>query len=515
MSARQPFVPQQRPASRQANGSNPDAKAKLDDVTFKPNGLLDSVQGNHEQQVPGNPHQRGGSNIASLVNKPLNLAGFAKTKKPHNVALPFGNKSFDEDASRARSPNPRSAHQSMRIAMPSPFFPSTAGFVPVSAFRKAALPTSAPTLPSTSSTDGFGSNQAHIPAKPPGLDLSDSAHTSNLPQPGPPSHSRIRSSSRPSLEKIHEVAEEEENMQQYTNNNTQAGHHDSIDMYHSSSSPIPEQQHPIQMDVPYSNNAGFDRGEPMKPGLRRVQKRFLRTDEVEESSEYGHQTKKSRAGVEDDQQNAYYASEPPVLSQYNPTSQETAYDDNPFQMQQAHAPFVEQAQRVPGRDASVYEAPASTSAGDISREEHALRRLLGQDLDAYVDTHTEAYEQARKKWTECTVDEWKAGADELVIKFTKLLDFVKDHMTTKLLLYANLDQALDAHRTVLSKRDDALQDTHATLVKEAGQVIAGKLDGTANLMPGSFTSSRASLTNAPLQAQDSTTPGDAMTEEGD
>ena len=105
-------------------------------------------------------------------------------------------------------------------------------------------------------------------------------------------------------------------------------------------------------------------------------------------------------------------------------SQATAFDDNPFQMQHAHVPFVEQAQRVSRPDAATYEAPASTSAGDIVREDHALRRLLGQDLDAYVDAHTEAYEQARKKWTECTIDEWKAGADGKIISHSHFFNCV-------------------------------------------------------------------------------------------
>ena len=71
---------------------------------------------------------------------------------------------------------------------------------------------------------------------------------------------------------------------------------------------------------------------------------------------------------------------------------------------------------------------------------------------------------------------------------------------------------------MLSKRDDALQDTHATLVKEAGQVIAGKLGGAASLMPRSFADPQASLMNVPLQVQDATAPaalGDATTEKGD
>lgn len=41
----------------------------------------------------------------------------------------------------------------------------------------------------------------------------------------------------------------------------------------------------------------------------------------------------------------------------------------------------------------------------------SLYTLLGQDLDAYMDAHLRDYEEARKKWAECTIDEWQAGAD--------------------------------------------------------------------------------------------------------
>lgn len=91
------------------------------------------------------------------------------------------------------------------------------------------------------------------------------------------------------------------------------------------------------------------------------------------------------------------------------------YHDSPFQAQQAHAPFSEQAQLAPVSDPAMYRPPAQPSVGDTAREDHALRRLLGQDLDVYVEGHTEAYEQAKKKWTECTTEEWKAGADGIII----------------------------------------------------------------------------------------------------
>lgn len=41
----------------------------------------------------------------------------------------------------------------------------------------------------------------------------------------------------------------------------------------------------------------------------------------------------------------------------------------------------------------------------------ALFRLFGQELDTYADVQIDVYAQAKKKWSECTIEEWKAGAD--------------------------------------------------------------------------------------------------------
>ena len=45
------------------------------------------------------------------------------------------------------------------------------------------------------------------------------------------------------------------------------------------------------------------------------------------------------------------------------------------------------------------------------REDNALRRLLGQDLEECLEKHYDTYLEAKKKWSECDYDQWKAGAD--------------------------------------------------------------------------------------------------------
>lgn len=48
---------------------------------------------------------------------------------------------------------------------------------------------------------------------------------------------------------------------------------------------------------------------------------------------------------------------------------------------------------------------------DISRGAPQLKIFSGQDMDEYVATHMDRYEAARKRWTECTGEEWEKGAD--------------------------------------------------------------------------------------------------------
>ncbi|KAH9932008.1 uncharacterized protein BXZ73DRAFT_101388 [Epithele typhae] len=72
---------------------------------------------------------------------------------------------------------------------------------------------------------------------------------------------------------------------------------------------------------------------------------------------------------------------------------------------------------------------------DDGESKQALYRLLGQDLEACIEERAEEYERARKKWAECSDEEWAnganvhGGADRAVARFGKMLDFVKDRMS--------------------------------------------------------------------------------------
>lgn len=76
-----------------------------------------------------------------------------------------------------------------------------------------------------------------------------------------------------------------------------------------------------------------------------------------------------------------------------------------------------------------------------SSDIRGLDRLLGPGSNDYLDQHMEKYEASVKKWSECSLDEWKAGAErrsllvwfinlvtpnliEISGLFTKIIDFV-------------------------------------------------------------------------------------------
>ncbi|KAL5486014.1 hypothetical protein ACEPAI_7058 [Sanghuangporus weigelae] len=110
-------------------------------------------------------------------------------------------------------------------------------------------------------------------------------------------------------------------------------------------------------------------------------------------------------------------------------------------------------------------------------ENQALCRLLGIDFDHYFAEHIEQYEAAKKRWTSCSVEEWKTGAEEISAKFNKLIDFVKERMTAKLSLYASLHDKVAHHKVTLGERKSMLKNMQEQLVKDSGTVLGGAMNG--------------------------------------
>ncbi|TCD65260.1 hypothetical protein EIP91_002924 [Steccherinum ochraceum] len=427
MSARQPFVPA-RSASRAATASSTGQEHPAGDNRFDFNAAVDETQ-----PSPNNGHQpndtasSGGTaadtslpgvpgSIINGINKPLNLANFGKRKnKPEQhvfSAIAAKSRRSFEGAGLNRSPETLQ-QQGPRAR---PFSP----FVPQTPHTRAPRHSSPSRLQTTASADDLSSNQAHISTSrgflthPGDLDSTDALPFSTGLS------TNLRASSRPSLESIHENEEEERLMQ--AGDGSGRGQPDS---------------HMSQPVV--SNGTGG-------PDLRRSAKRFQHPEvDVEDAYEFDHASKRHKSVIVDDDD----------LEQYDRSSPYRQESEEPSH--QMRREIQANQQRVQATHAAV--------------EELALQRLLKQDPDKYVEEHLEAYNEARKKWSECSIDEWKAGADELTTKFAKMLDFVKDHMTAKIGLYTTLHAHVTNHRAVLSERDKTLKGAQDNLVRNGASVV--------------------------------------------
>ncbi|GJE97587.1 hypothetical protein PsYK624_138080 [Phanerochaete sordida] len=432
MSARQPFVPQQKPPFR----AQPDVE--------QPSGHSDSTNATHlNGPVPnsGFSHTSSGSHdtLTSFVsplngiNKPLNINGLARAK--------FSNarRSFEDSSSRAHSPRPSLAQHAARIPTSVGLLSTASGLSPMSAFRP-SLVQPASKSHSAAVSDDFSANQAHIPSSMTDLDDVEDAKRNNYISPPPPGFRR-HVHSRTSLEDIREEAEDElEALDPGSSSEAQRHQHDANFQEDSSS-------------IIY--NAAFSPSESMrnKPPLRRVTKRIERQEDMD-PEDRPRAAKRARVDKPEDSR---------VRGEQDEKSD--------FGTPPPPPPFSLPSMRTPSPPPYGYQRP-----GDVpEREDHAVRRLLGRDLDAYVSAHISTYEEAKKKWSECSQDEWVAGAQEIADRFTELIDFVKDHMTTKLKLYASLHSTLSTHRTVLSGREDTLKTARESLVRDSDKVVSGRL----------------------------------------
>ncbi|KAK0193385.1 hypothetical protein F5146DRAFT_926491, partial [Armillaria mellea] len=112
--------------------------------------------------------------------------------------------------------------------------------------------------------------------------------------------------------------------------------------------------------------------------------------------------------------------------------------------------------------------PNTLSQGN---NEGALDKLLGRDANVFAEEHMDNYEVLIEKWKNCTMDEWIAGADIIMVKYSKILEFVKTHMTTKLKLFASFDKQVDSHGVVLEERQKVLAGVKQRLVSESGNIL--------------------------------------------
>ncbi|KAI0364381.1 hypothetical protein BV20DRAFT_917313, partial [Pilatotrama ljubarskyi] len=464
MSARAPFVPQ-RPASRATESKSDAAQPKSPPPAyepFRPTGLLDPPPPEHRSpeaaaQDPPSTISSGSDNAASrgfaAKFRPLNLSGLRKktdAQAPLNSGSANARQSVDGSGPPARSPKPFSSAQPARLG--NPYFQNP-GSLSMNTFKAPAAPAQTSGL-----AEDLSSNRAHIVSSTEGSHFGTYSDARDKVPPGPGadqfrfshaldasfSSQRSRTASQPSLASIHEVAEEEEgDAHTRTLGPPAAGlYGDYAGGYSESSAFVGSAQ----------DDGRFHQG------LRRTTKRPERADDDGEEYAYGAGAKRYKAA----------ADEAEFTAPYNGRATPAPYTACPFD------------RAVTSARNDIQPAPLPQTHGEllcgVSNEKEgrqALYRLLGQDLDVFVEAHADSYEESRKKWVECSVEEWTKGADDLADRFGKLLDLVKDHMTTKLTLYASLHTSIAEHKEVLMGREQTLGEARESLVREGGAVVGG------------------------------------------
>ncbi|GJJ08706.1 hypothetical protein Clacol_002925 [Clathrus columnatus] len=136
--------------------------------------------------------------------------------------------------------------------------------------------------------------------------------------------------------------------------------------------------------------------------------------------------------------------------------------------------FLRPASQTPFRPNDVEQETIMTNY-----HEPSFATVLGHEIESYLTSHMDTYERAKARWTDCSREEWERGADEIVEKFTKILDFVKDHMRSiklnvnrqKITLYASLQYKLDTHKKDRDSIGKMLKEAKDELVAKTGVLI--------------------------------------------
>lgn len=95
--------------------------------------------------------------------------------------------------------------------------------------------------------------------------------------------------------------------------------------------------------------------------------------------------------------------------------------------------------------------------------------------EADLERYAELYEKGTERWSRSTMDEWLAGANDIMTKFTEIMDMIKEHMSSKVNLYKSLHTKLANEHSSLERRANELRDASQGLVRDSGN-IGGGLD---------------------------------------
>ncbi|KDQ59145.1 hypothetical protein JAAARDRAFT_192687 [Jaapia argillacea MUCL 33604] len=498
MSARQPFVPS-RPASRAAHLPPLDRRASTEATPGAPSGFRQghpnsgqSAEGGSQNRANHAIPEPGSDGTISAGIKPLNLSSLVQKKRGNrqdksrlsldgssNNRFPSKAPTQGEPEARVAAPKPRLADRPG-----SPFFSSASlGMAPIPSFKTPALPpsklSSSVSLPSAeTSLDPNAHNtahDAHIPANPidgPSPTFGRPCSLESLPGALNPYSSNgileTRLSSRPSLDRIPESREDE--------------------------TPLPPTRARLDTmtDRDSTNStlvAEDDNEPPQLRDMRRTQKRSQPVNGPDSEDDYGFTSEAKRwkgdplEGGPNDRSTprshsiSYYRTPEPEQPQAFRSIHEGFDDrnnDSHLQASRHRSQSIEPQQyRQQQHDYEPRSTPPLQPQLPSVGQPHALHQLFGVDLDTYMERNLQTYHEKKQKWEACSTEEWQAGADELAGKFSSLMDFVKEHMTTKMGLYVSLHSKLASHQEVLGERQGVLKDARESLVRESGNVLGG------------------------------------------
>ncbi|KAI9453321.1 hypothetical protein BJY52DRAFT_1214213 [Lactarius psammicola] len=121
-------------------------------------------------------------------------------------------------------------------------------------------------------------------------------------------------------------------------------------------------------------------------------------------------------------------------------------------------------------------APAFVLPPHIPHPMAAMGELPGLEFsEADLGRYAELYEQGSERWSKAPMEEWVAGADDVLAKFGEMIDMIKDHMSSKMNLYKSLHTRLSDEHSALEQRAKELRGASQTLVRDSG-AIGGTFD---------------------------------------
>ncbi|KAF8259813.1 hypothetical protein EI94DRAFT_1812715 [Lactarius quietus] len=116
-------------------------------------------------------------------------------------------------------------------------------------------------------------------------------------------------------------------------------------------------------------------------------------------------------------------------------------------------------------------APSFALPPHIPHPTAAMGELPGLEFsEADLARYVELYEQGSERWSKAPMEEWVAGADDILAKFGEMIDMIKDHMSAKMNLYKSLHTRLSDEHATLDHRAKELRDASQSLVRDSGTI---------------------------------------------